>query len=266
MRRVLAVLVSLLVVSAPAGAQSLGVPQGPSITLKENVLPPVECPGAVSYLHQICSDLQAAVLQYNAEVNAINQIRAIQAREAEYLRYPQRLQSYVHNDLAQLQQIASQTQQALNWDAQVQKRMNDLFASGQAQVNTRLDAVLGRIQQESLTYRDELLRGLGDTSKISAANQRDGKRADLLMSDAAKATNATEAVQALAQLAGLLYSATTRAQAIQTDQLRLDISQAAATRAKADGRTNYAARAAKINAQVFDPSLPSPPPSTSGGP
>lgn len=269
MRNWVAIVIAMLLIGgAPAGAQSLssmgsglGNPIGSSANLMEHPLQPVVCLGSVGYLYQLCNDVQQAVLAYNTEVRAINQIRAIQEREAQYLRFPDRLQSYVQSDLAQVQQIATQTQQALNWDAQVQKRMNELFANGQTQADTQLDQVLGRLQQESMTYRDQLLRGIGDTSKYAQQGARDQNRADDLMGVAANVHNATEGVQVLTQLTGLLYNAIMRAQGIQSDQLRLDVARAAAKRSQADARAKYSANAAQTAQQVFDPSLPTPAPS-----
>lgn len=255
---VVVMLAALLASSAPASAQSFN-PIGSSVQTLQP-LPDIPCVGMVSYAYQLCQDIEQAIIAYNGQVRALNSIRDIEQRQAMYLRYPQRLQSYVQQDLSQLQQIATQTQQSLNWDAQIQQRMNEIFQTGQARIDQSTQQVLAQVQQAGQTYRDDLLRGLGDTATLSQQGQRDDASADALLSVTTHVQNPTQAVQILTHLTGLLYNAVSRVQTQQADQLRFDLSKAQDERANQNRAVNVTAQLHGLNQQVLDPTLPSPPP------
>ena len=261
MRILVAALFALACIVVPCVAQSQAFsPIGTTIPTLQPI-PPPECPPTPTY--SFCDSLKAAVVAYNSQVQALNEVNAIKEREQEYLTYPQRLQSNVQSDLAALQGIVNQTSQAMSYNAAAQQTINGMFAPMQGQPAAVAQQLLASTQAAGSAFRDELLRGLGVSDANTSADARDKALADGLLSVAGGAKSPTQAVQLLVQMNGLVYNALSRAHQVSSEQLRFDVQQATYNQASRQQATDINAQMRQHNQAIFDPTLPTPGPSTS---
>jgi P-type conjugative transfer protein TrbJ len=218
MRRALMAVGLFVVLTAPARAQTFGIPA----TLPITPLNPMALSGMASFPcptvlggWSYCNSVQQWIAMYNKFQAEKNQLLEMQANIQRYATYPQALSSNVQGDLRRVSALVNQNAGLSFTDQQIQSTVARLFPSYAP--GASYPAYTSQLSQAT---RASVINALQVSGLEVSTSQRDADLSTIVKTATANATSPTQAVQALAQLLAVLIEQVQKEQRLSASSIQ----------------------------------------------